>query len=43
MAKAVKKKTAKEVSTLFHKIISVSVSGNPKPIVKKKAAKKTSK
>ncbi len=45
MAKAVKLnkadlKSPKEASTLFHSIMKASVSGNPKPIVKKKAAKK---
>ena len=40
MAKAVKKKTPKEASTLFHGIMAVSVAGNPKPVVKKKSAKK---
>jgi len=40
MAKAVKKKTPKEASELFHNIMKASVSGNPKPVVKKKAAKK---
>ena len=40
MAKAVKKKSAKEASQLFHSIMAASVSGNPKTIVKKKAAKK---
>lgn len=40
MAKAVKKKTAKEGSELFHNIMKASVSGNPKPVVKKKDAKK---
>ena len=39
MAKA-SKKSAKEASDLFHNIMKASVSGNPKPIVKKKAAKK---
>jgi hypothetical protein len=39
MAKAIKKKTPKEASTLFYNIIAASVKGNPKPI-KKKAAKK---
>lgn len=38
MAKAVKKKTNKEASLLFHNIIKASVAGNPKP--KKKAGKK---
>lgn len=39
MAKAVKKKTPKEASDLFHSIMKASVSGNPKPKpqVKKKA------
>lgn len=40
MAKEVKKKSAKEASSLFHNIMAASVSGNPKPVVKKKAAKK---
>ena len=40
MAKAVKNKSAKEVSELFHNIMKASVSGNPKPIVKKVAKKK---
>ena len=40
MAKEVKKKSPKEASNLFQKIIAASVAGNPKPIVKKKAAKK---
>ena len=31
MAKAIKKKTAKEASELFHNIMKASVSGNPKP------------
>jgi hypothetical protein len=39
MAKAVKKKSAKEASNTFHNIIGASVKGNPKPI--KKTAKKT--
>lgn len=39
MAKAVKKKTPKEASQLFHSIMAASVSGNPKPVIKKKAAK----
>lgn len=38
MAKAVKKKSAKEASNIFHNIMVASVLGNPKP--KKKAAKK---
>ncbi len=38
MVKAVKKKSAKEASDLFHRIMKASVSGNPTP--KKKAAKK---
>lgn len=41
MAKAVKKKTPKKASALFHSIMKASVSGNPKPV--KKAAKKTAK
>ena len=36
MAKAVKKKSAKEASNLFHNIMAASVKGNPKP---KKATK----
>lgn len=36
MAKAVKKKSAKESSNIFHNIMQASVSGNPKPKVKKK-------
>ena len=40
MAKTVKKKPAKEASDLFHRIMKASVSGNPKPVAKKKAAKK---
>lgn len=39
MAKAVKKKTPKEASQLFHSIMAASVAGNPKPIVKKKSKK----
>jgi len=39
MAKAIKKKSAKEASELFHNIMKASVAGNPTPI-KKKAAKK---
>lgn len=38
MAKAVKKKGAKEASNIFHSIMGASVAGNPKP--KKKADKK---
>ena len=38
MAKAVKKKSAKEASDLFHNIMKASVSGNPTP--KPKAKKK---
>ena len=38
MAKAVKKKSAKEASNLFHNIMRASVKGNPKP--KKKTLKK---
>jgi len=37
MAKA--KKSAKESSNTFHNIMKASVSGNPKPAPKKKAAK----
>lgn len=39
MVKAVKKKSAKEASELFHNIMKASVSGNPalKPKAKKKA------
>ena len=40
MAKAVKKKSAKEGSELFHNIMAASVAGNPKPVVKKKTATK---
>lgn len=40
MAKAVKKKTPKEASTLFHSIMAASVAGNPKPIKKKVIKKK---
>lgn len=39
MAKAVKKKSAKEASATFHNIMAASVKGNPKP--KKKAVKST--
>ena len=39
MAKAVKKKSAKEASNIFHNIMAASVKGNPVP-VKKQAAKK---
>lgn len=39
MAKAIKKKTAKEASTSFHNIMAASVKGNPKP--KKKTEKKS--
>jgi len=38
MAKATKEKSPKKASSLFHKIIAASVSGNPTP--KKKAKKK---
>ena len=38
MAKAVKKKSAKEASNIFHNIMAASVAGNPKQA--KKAAKK---
>ena len=38
MAKAIKKKPAKEASNLFHSIMAASVKDNPKP--KKKVAKK---
>jgi len=38
MTKAVKKKSAKEASNVFHSIIGASVKGNPVP--KKKAIKK---
>jgi len=38
MAKAVKKKSAKEASNIFHNIMAASVKGNPKP--KKKKTKK---
>lgn len=40
MAKAVKKKSAKESSDLFHSIMKASVSGNPTPIKKKSVKKK---
>ena len=40
MAKAAKKKSAKEASNTFYSIIQASVKGNPKPEPKKKAAKK---
>ena len=40
MAKEVKNKTPKEASELFHNIMKASVSGNPKPILKKTAKKK---
>ena len=35
MAKATKKKTNKQASELFHKIIAASVAGNPKPLKRK--------
>lgn len=41
MAKAVKKKSPKEASELFHNIMKASVSGNPKPV--KKVSKKKAK
>ena len=41
MDKSVKKKSAKESSNLFHKIMAASVIGNPKP--KKKLAKEKGK
>lgn len=31
MAKAVKKKSAREASNIFHSIIGAAVAGNPKP------------
>jgi len=37
LAKAVKKKSAKEESNIFHNIMAASVKGNPKP--KKKSVK----
>ncbi len=37
MAKAIKKKSAKQASNIFHSIMDASVKGNPMP---KKAAKK---
>jgi len=43
MAKAIKNKelkTPKEASALFHSIMKATISGNPKPIAKKKVAKK---
>jgi len=43
MAKAVKKKSTKEASELFHNIMKASVSGNPKPITKNKTIKKEDK
>lgn len=39
MAKAVKKKTPKEASNLFHSIMAASVKGNPAPKKKQKGAK----
>lgn len=36
MAKAVKKKSAKEASGIFHGIMAASVKDNPKPKNKKK-------
>ena len=41
MAKAVKKKSSKEASNIFHNIMAASVKGNPKP--KKKLAKEKGK
>jgi len=38
MAKAVKNKSAKEASNIFHSIMGAAVAGNPKP--KKKVSKK---
>jgi len=38
MIKAIKKKTAKKASDLFHNIMAASVKGNPKP--KKEVDKK---
>lgn len=40
MTKNRTKKSAKQASSAFHNIIAASVAGNPKPIAKKKAAKK---
>lgn len=40
MAKSIKKKDAKTASNIFHSIMNASVKGNPKPVPKKKAAKK---
>lgn len=40
MAKQAKKKSPKEASELFHRIMKASVSGNPKPLPKKVVAKK---
>lgn len=40
MAKAVKKKSAKDASSIFHNIMAAAVKGNPKPVPKKKTAKK---
>ena len=39
MAKAVKKKSAKEASNLFHNIMRASVKGNPAPKKKQKKDK----
>lgn len=36
MAKAVKKKTPKKASNIFHDVMKASVSGNPKPKSDKK-------
>lgn len=41
MAKAAKKKTAKEASALFHNIIAASLKGNAPQLKKKKLAKKS--
>ena len=40
MAKAAKKKPAKEASNVFHNIMAASVKGNPKPAAKKITKKK---
>ena len=40
MAKAVKKKSSKEASNIFHNIMAASVKGNPVPVKKKAAIKK---
>lgn len=40
MAKAVKKKSAKEASSVFHNIMAAAVKGNPKPVPKNKSSAK---